>query len=722
LRVAVKVPRDPGFAALRRAARAAIVIPLVFAFAELVLRQPQSLVFVVFGCFSLLVISDFGGLRRPRAIAYLVATVVGAVLVALGTLASSSPWLAAAVMLVVGFVISFSRVLGGYAAAANVGMLLAFVIAVTLPGSADVIPARVGGWVLAGLVSTLAAVALWPGFERIVVHHLAAKALPAIADLVDGMQKQRGKGDLLQEIARLKVDAARSGYATMAKRPFGPGRRERAFAQLLVELDRIVEVVERPFNKHEPALRSGLVETDQLVNSVTSSLRSSAEVLTGGSPPDLDSIDSAREQHRVARDRWAAEQLRTGRPAEQVLDALDFEDTIRVVSYLAFSLSGNAITASGTTPDANDTAVDVLRTIRTHLESPSTVLQGSLRVAIGLALAVWVARSFGFSHGFWVVLGTIQVLRSNALGTGRTIILAVLGNVLGVAVGGLFAAVAGNHPTLMWIAFPIAVFGAAYAATTIGFMLSQAAFTINLIVVFNLISPAGWQVGLVRIEDLIVGALISLLVGLLLWPQGARRELARGLGSVYRSLDPYLAQAFDRVLGFEAVSPPDSIRQVVLRARDRAGETFETFTTERGVRPSEQEAAAFLLSSANHLILAGDLLGVIARVMGYSASGRGEGGREVREQVRRMLSKYRGLADRLSLSDVQEQEPDVSIEALREAELSCLRRWQTNPELGRGAMAVVMAGEWAQNLASLETDLEDAVSTAVDAARKPWWR
>ena len=722
MRVAVKVPRDPGFAALRRAARAAIVIPLVFAFAELVLRQPQSLVFVVFGCFSLLVISDFGGLRRPRAIAYLVATVVGAVLVALGTLASSSPWLAAAVMFVVGFVISFSRVLGGYAAAANVGMLLAFVIAVTLPGSADVIPARVGGWVLAGLVSTLAAVSLWPGFERVVVHHLAAKALPAIADLVDGMQKQRGKGDLLQEIARLKVDAARSGYATMAKRPFGPGRRERAFAQLLVELDRIVEVVERPFNKHEPALRSGLVETDQLVNSVTSSLRSSAEVLTGGSPPDLDSIDSAREQHRVARDRWAAEQLRTGRPAEQVLDALDFEDTIRVVSYLAFSLSGNAITASGTTPDANDTAVDVLRTIRTHLESPSTVLQGSLRVAIGLALAVWVARSFGFSHGFWVVLGTIQVLRSNALGTGRTIILAVLGNVLGVAVGGLFAAVAGNHPTLMWIAFPIAVFGAAYAATTIGFMLSQAAFTINLIVVFNLISPAGWQVGLVRIEDLIVGALISLLVGLLLWPQGARRELARGLGSVYRSLDPYLAQAFDRVLGFEAVTPPDSIRQVVLRARDRAGETFETFTTERGVRPSEQEAAAFLLSSANHLILAGDLLGVIARVMGYSASGRGEGGREVREQVRRMLSKYRGLADRLSLSDVQEQEPDVSIEALREAELSCLRRWQTNPELGRGAMAVVMAGEWAQNLASLETDLEDAVSTAVDAARKPWWR
>jgi uncharacterized membrane protein YccC len=350
------------------------------------------------------------------------------------------------------------------------------------------------------------------------------------------------------------------------------------------------------------------------------------------------------------------------------------------------------------------------------------VLQGSLRVAVGLAIAVWVASTFGFSHGFWVVLGTIQVLRSNALGTGRTILLALVGNVIGVVIGGLFAVVAGNHPELMWIAFPIAVFLAAYSATTIGFMLSQAAFTINLIVVFNLISPAGWQVGVARLEDVIVGAAISLLVGLLLWPRGARRELARGLSVVYRGLDAYLEQAFDRVLGFEAASPADPARQAVIRARDRAGESFETFMTERGGDPSDQEAAAFLLSSANHLILAGDLLGVIAGVMGYSASGRAEGAREVRGQVQLLLVSYRDLADRLSLSRAAGLEPEVSIQALRQAELSCLRRWQTNPDVGRGAMAVVMAGEWAQSLASLEADLEGAVGTTVEAARKPWWR
>src|SRR5882672_997886 len=80
-----KPPRDPGFAALRRAARAAIIIPLAFALGTYVLHLGQNVIFIVFGCFALLVITDFGGLRPARARAYLTATAVGAALVALGT-------------------------------------------------------------------------------------------------------------------------------------------------------------------------------------------------------------------------------------------------------------------------------------------------------------------------------------------------------------------------------------------------------------------------------------------------------------------------------------------------------------------------------------------------------------------------------------------------------------------------------------------------------------
>src|SRR3989442_4697409 len=152
LRSTVKVPRAPGLGARRRAGGAVIFVPFAFAFRVLLLREPQILIFVVFGCFSLLVISDFGGFRRPRALAYLTASVVGAVLVALGTFASSSLWLAVASMFVVGFVISFSRVFGGYVAAANIGMILAFLSPVTIPAPVADVPLRAGGWDIAGLV------------------------------------------------------------------------------------------------------------------------------------------------------------------------------------------------------------------------------------------------------------------------------------------------------------------------------------------------------------------------------------------------------------------------------------------------------------------------------------------------------------------------------------------------------------------------------------------
>src|ERR1700682_6731224 len=127
---APKAPAGPGFAALRRAARAAIVIPLTFAFGQFVLHDSQNIIFMVFGGFALLVMSDFGGLRRARAIAYLTATLVGAVLIALGTVVSQNVALAGAPMLLVGFAISFAAVLGGYIAAAQTRMLVAFVISV----------------------------------------------------------------------------------------------------------------------------------------------------------------------------------------------------------------------------------------------------------------------------------------------------------------------------------------------------------------------------------------------------------------------------------------------------------------------------------------------------------------------------------------------------------------------------------------------------------------
>ena len=59
----------------------------------------------------------------------------------------------------------------------------------------------------------------------------------------------------------------------------------------------------------------------------------------------------------------------------------------------------------------------------------------SLRGALALAAAVAVADLSGVQHGFWVVLGTLSVLRTSAASTGSTAWRALAGTVVGFVVG-----------------------------------------------------------------------------------------------------------------------------------------------------------------------------------------------------------------------------------------------------------------------------------------------
>src|SRR5262249_42743419 len=61
----------------------------------------------------------------------------------------------------------------------------------------------------------------------------------------------------------------------------------------------------------------------------------------------------------------------------------------------------------------------------------------------------------------------------------------------------------------------------------------QFGFAVVLLVTFNLIQPSGWEIGLVRIEDVAIGCAVSLVVGLLFWPRGAARLLHETLAVAY---------------------------------------------------------------------------------------------------------------------------------------------------------------------------------------------
>jgi uncharacterized membrane protein YccC len=156
-------------------------------------------------------------------------------------------------------------------------------------------------------------------------------------------------------------------------------------------------------------------------------------------------------------------------------------------------------------------------------------LQNTIRGAAGLGLAVLIANLSGVQHAFWVVLGTLSVLRSNALSTGQNVLGGLLGTVAGFVVGAVVVALVGTNTTLLWLLLPPAVLLAGLAPAAISFAAGQAAFTLTLLILFNILAPEGWQIGLVRIEDVALGSAVSLAVGLLFWPRGAGGALGKAL-------------------------------------------------------------------------------------------------------------------------------------------------------------------------------------------------
>jgi len=230
------VPRalapDPGLANLRVAARAAVVQPTVLAFGLLVLHNAGMTLFMVFAVFGLLVFAHIRGPAFDRLVAYVVTTLVGAMLVAAGSLVSPNPLAAALVALLVVFVVEFAGVFGGNVVGVQFTLLLAFVLSASVPAPVSAIPQQVLGWLIGGSVATTSALVLWPHYDRDVVRNGASAALRSLATLIATTRVNPAASEQHQN-ATEAVAELRSIYRQAAYRAGGPTLGHRALAGLL---------------------------------------------------------------------------------------------------------------------------------------------------------------------------------------------------------------------------------------------------------------------------------------------------------------------------------------------------------------------------------------------------------------------------------------------------------------------------------------------------------
>jgi hypothetical protein len=268
-----------------------------------------------------------------------------------------------------------------------------------------------------------------------------------------------------------------------------------------------------------------------------------------------------------------------------------------------------------------------------------------------------------------VVLGTLSVLRSNALSTGQDVVRALLGTAIGFVAGAAVVAAVGTDTTLLWILLPFVVLLAGLAPATVSFAAGQAAFTLTVLIVFNILAPEGWQIGLVRIEDVALGCAVSVAVGLLFWPRGAAAALSTALAGAYRDSARYLAEAVRFGLGRcdagTAERPPPAAAALrAAAASRRLDDAFRTYLAERGPKPVPLAEVTSLLAGVIGLRLAGDAVLDVWSGDGVAGGDRAAARRELIAAADEMTGWYEafadGLADRRMLPAPRPDDPAAS--------------------------------------------------------------
>jgi hypothetical protein len=151
------------------------------------------------------------------------------------------------------------------------------------------------------------------------------------------------------------------------------------------------------------------------------------------------------------------------------------------------------------------------------------------------------------------------------------------------------------------VALPIALAAAAYAPGALPFAVGQAAFTVTVVVLFNLLQPVGWKLGLLRVQDVAMGCAVSLVVGALFWPRGASSVVGDDLADAFRRGAAYLAQSVDWALGTRH-DPPDAGAAAVT-AGIRLDEALRGFLAEQGTKQLSKESLWMLVLATMQLRL-----------------------------------------------------------------------------------------------------------------------
>jgi uncharacterized membrane protein YccC len=539
---------DPGFAVIKRAVRVGLAGLSGFYVCLYWVGNPITAVYSMFTAIALGGLSTVAGTPSQRTRTFLVAGIIGLGLAAVGTWTAVNDAAAAAGMLIVAIVVTFAGIGGPRVVSVANGLQLFYILACFPPYLPGTISSRLTGIAAGAILLTVADRLLWSDPGPRPFSDLLAEAMDRVGDLAAVMIASASVGAAQVESALIAANAAveplRLSSLAPMQRPVSPSARDRG-------LEHATETLRHVRDQLGVCSRlSGFGDARALatvLQPLAATLHGLAVALRGqGELPSAAAIQAAletfdRERLTVLRsgdERMIAAELRVG--ARLTLAAGATVASLEACRA-ALGVSVEPIVAP-VTPGfgpfwyaGRSTFSLYRRRIQAHLSRRSVLLQNALRTGAVLAAARLLAGALDLSHGFWVLLATLSLMRTSAADTRATLRPAFIGTLTGALLGGLVITAIGPSRDFYAGATPF-VFVLAFAVgPLLGIAWAQGLFSVVVSFIFIQIAPATWHLDAVRLEDVVLGGTIGAVAGLLAWPRGAGGELRRVSGSFLRS-------------------------------------------------------------------------------------------------------------------------------------------------------------------------------------------
>ncbi|NMF65243.1 FUSC family protein [Brasilonema octagenarum] len=549
------------------------------------------------------------GTYRQRATAMIAATVGITTVFLIASLVSSHLALAVPTTFLVIFIAGLAGLYGSVAASVSLVTSIMFVISLARFASFSNFSTLIQHCALClagGTWTTVLSLGVWVVRPNVPAMQVVANCYLSLSKFVDlASERTSNPKDRLeweqrflqaQDTVIQDLTSARSVWTTIWTRQKGADLRGNSLLLLIEAVNQIVNSV--------VALRELLViasehqlfprldkEIQQVIQQLAIGLKMLSKAITKGknSPHlgDLDrTVEALEHQWKVLRSQVFNQKINI--QTDEYSDLVNLGKITASLKNLAQQIHTDAeivtdlrqgkqrsIAQRDISPPAQSEHSTIIDTLRHNFTFDSVLFRHALRLALITTLAELLASLLQLPRGYWITLTALVALKPNYGGTSETTVQRVIGTILGGIIGIILILLVKNSlasPSSSGAAMPTESFANALCFLLLVFTamsvrpLSYTIFTILLtpaiILLLNLISAGGWQVGVLRIVDSLVGGVLALLGSYLLFPRWERHQLPAQLEKTIRANLAYFQQVIANYLHPHQDASADSINML----------------------------------------------------------------------------------------------------------------------------------------------------------------